>query len=196
MNDEYLTPFFKKANIVYNNTPNSTTINNEIQKGGDLKDFAKSTAKLVGSVASATPNLLNSASKKLSKKIYDKSSPNGLSNMITDAIVSALKKSDEYLKDSEKRRGKIQTDISKIKGMTMPNAINLYYGGGLLVFGNDFEIKKMVHMFYDDNTKPVYFSEEIGDSMDNNTVNKKISTPNPNPYTSANMIQEIKEVIG
>jgi hypothetical protein len=51
-------------------------------------------------------------------------------------------------------------------------------------------------MFYDNNTKPVYFSEEIGDSMDNNTVNKKISTPNPNPYTSANMIQEIKEVIG
>ena len=191
MNDKYLTPFFKKANIVYNNTSNSTAINNELQKGGDLKDFAKSTAKLVGSVASATPNVLSNASEKLSKKLMDK---NTLANMITDAIVAALKKSDEYLKDSEKRRGKIQADISKIKGMTMPNAINLYYGGGLLVFGNDFEIKKMVHMFYDDKTQPVYFSEEIGDTMENNTVNQKLGTPNP--YTSANIIQEIKEVIG
>jgi hypothetical protein len=76
----------------------------------------------------------------------------------------------------------------------MPNAINLYYGGGLLVFGPDFNIKQMIHMFYDDKTKPVYFSNEIGDSMEDDIINKNLTTSKP--YASANIIQEIKDVIG
>jgi hypothetical protein len=131
----------------------------------------------------------------IGKKIYRSSvsKEKVLALMITDAIISGLKKSDKYVKDKNKRVGKIRADIKKIKAMGMPNAINLYYGGGILVFGPKFNIQKMIHMFYNSETKPVYFSKEIGDSMEDNVVNENLTQTKT--YASANIIQEIKDVI-
>lgn len=167
MKQDYLTPFLKKANLHIPLTDNPLMSN----KGLNELPLEPLGPLLEGGGSNETD---------LAKKI-------------TDAIISGLNKSDKYVKDKEKRLGKIRTDIKKIKRISMPNAINLYYGGGILVFGQNFNIQKMIHMFYNTETKPVYFSKEIGDSMEDNVVNENITQFEP--YTSANIIQEIKDVI-
>ena len=190
MKQDYLTPFLKKANL---HIPLTLYLDNPLMSNKGLNDLP-----LVEPLEPLGPL----------EPLVEPLEPLGpleplvegggsiekaLAKMITDAIISGLKKSDKYVKDKEKRLGKIRADIKKIKIISMPNAINLYYGGGILVFGPNFNIQKMIHMFYNTDTKPVYFSKEIGDSMEDNVVNKNLTQSKK--YTSANIIQEIKDVI-
>ena len=115
-----------------------------------------------------------------------------LAGMIIKAIAAGLKQSNKYLEAAAKRNKKIQEDKEKIKRISMTNGIDMNYGGGLLVFGPNFKIEKMIHMFYDKQT-PMYFSTSVEDTMEDDVVNENIT--NPKPYTSTTIAQEIKEVI-
>jgi hypothetical protein len=205
MKQDYLTPFFKKANLhipitlYLENLPMSNKGLNDLPSMEDMPvsggGILKSSAKAVGSIIAAPLSIAKGTGDYIGKKIYRStvSKENVLALMITDAIISGLKKSNVYLKDKNKRDIKIKEDMNKIKRLTISNAIDLKYGGGILVFGPNFNIQKMIHIFYNTETKPVYFSKEIGDTMEDNVVNENLTKSKL--YSSANIIQEIKDVI-
>ena len=115
-----------------------------------------------------------------------------LADMIINAIVAGLKQSNQYLEEASKHNKKIQTDKNKINRITMDNGIDMNYGGGLLVFGPNFKIEQMIHMFYD-KKKPVFFSTPVQDSMADDVVNTNIRQPTS--YNSTTITEEIKKVI-
>ena len=192
MKQDYLTPFLKKANLhipltlYLENRPMSNKVLNELP----LEPFEP--------LEPLSPLIEESSGGGIGKFVY-RNLVKGVSNekvlalMITDAIISGLKNSNVYLKDKNKHDIKIKEGMNKIKRLTISNAIDLNYGGGILVFGPKFNIQKMIHMFYNTETKPVYFSKEIGDSMEDNVVNENLTKSKL--YSSANIIQEIKDVI-
>jgi hypothetical protein len=166
MKQDYLTPFLKHLSLQIpeqvSEYINTTGIDNILQKGGDDK-----------------PKNNDSDTKALAK-------------MIVNAITSALTKSDKYLEERNKRKKKIEADKKKIKSMTMANPIDMNYGGGILVFGPDFKIEEMIHMFYNEK-KPMYFSIPVEDTMSDNIVNTNIDIQTP--YSSADITNKIKTII-
>ena len=176
MKQDYLTPFLKHLSLQMPEQVSEyiTTVGIEdiVQKGGEGDDDDTET--------------------KPEGDKNDESVTKALAEKIANAIVSGLKKSNKYLEERNKRKKKIEADKNKIKRMTMVNPIDMNYGGGLLVFGPDFNIKKMIHMFYIEKA-PMYFSTEIGEIMDNNVVNQKLKKKKT--YSSANIANEIKTVI-
>ena len=176
------------------NAPLDTNDNNS-HTGGAIP------GKTLGRLASAIYNTPKSFGKK-----FMETTPERLAVMITDAIKSGLtqsNKSQTKEKDSSQPKEKdisqpkekansVQADINRIKRITMANGIDLYYGGGLLVFGPNFKIEKMIHMFYD-TQKPMYFSTPVNDTMADNVLNTNIA--NAKPFSSADITQEIKTVI-
>ena len=162
MKQDYLTPFLKHLSL---KMPSPVSDSVEIDK----KEEASVVIELVGGGGD------------------DK-----LATMIINAIKLGLKQSNKYLEAAAKRKKKIQEDKEKIKRISMTNGIDMNYGGGLLVFGPNFKIEKMIHMFYD-KQKPMYFSTSVEDTMENDVVIDKIS--DSEPYMSTTIAQEIKEVI-
>jgi hypothetical protein len=167
MKQDYLTPFLKHLSLQMpeqvSEYINTTGIDNILQKGGD-----------------DNPKNNNSETTALAK-------------MIVNAIKSALTQSNKYLEERAKREKKIEADKKKIKSMTMANPIDMNYGGGILVFGPDFKIEEMIHMFYAGNTKPMYFSIPVEDTMSDNIVNTNIDIQTP--YSSADITNKIKTII-
>jgi len=183
MKQEYLTPFLKHLSLKLPEPaiqyPTTTGIENIVQKGGDGDEENKEEEE------EEEPNQNSNDS--------NESGNNYLANMIVKAINLGLSKSDKYLEQRDKRKKKIRADKNKIKGITMANGIDMNYGGGILVFGPNFQIKQMIHMFYDQETKPMYFSTPVQSRMDDDVVNKNIKNK-PKPYTSAKIAQEIKKI--
>jgi hypothetical protein len=166
-----------------------------VSGGGIVTSTARAVGSLIAAPVSIPLNIVKGTGDYIGKKMYRSvvSKENVLALMITDAITEALKKSDKYVKENNIRYMKIKRDINKIKRLSMPNAINLYYGGGLLVFGPSFKIEKMIHMFYDTKTKPQYFSTSIDNIMPDNVVNTNLTKYTS--YDSDNIVEEIKKVI-
>jgi len=171
MKQEYLTPFLKHLSLTLP-TPSREVINGGSSDDIQILANKDSPLELVGGGDTTTDQL---------------------ATMIINAIKSGLSKSDKYLQDQAKREKKIQSDKNKINRITMENGIDMNYGGGILVFGPNFKIAQMIHMFYDAKTNPVYFSTSVQDSMADDIVNKNISRPNQ--YTSVDITQEIKKII-
>ena len=164
MKQDYLTPFLKHLSL---KMPSPVSDSVEIDK----KEEASVVIELVGGGDTTKEKL---------------------AGMIINAIKLGLKQSNKYLEAAAKRKKKIQADKEKIKRISMTNGIDMNYGGGLLVFGPNFKIEKMIHMFYD-KQKPMYFSTSVEDTMENDVVNENISKSKS--YTSTTIAQEIKDVI-
>ena len=164
MKQDYLTPFLKHLSL---KMPSPVSDSVEIDK----KEEASVVIELVGGGDTTKEKL---------------------AGMIINAIKLGLKQSNKYLEAAAKRKKKIQADKEKIKRITMTNGIDMNYGGGLLVFGPNFKIEKMIHMFYD-KQKPMYFSTSVEDTMEDDVVSEKIS--DSEEYTSTTIAQQIKEVI-
>jgi hypothetical protein len=162
MKQDYLTPFLKHLSL---KMPSPVSDSVEIDK----KEEASVVIELVGG-----------------------GDDDKLATMIINAIKLGLKQSNKYLEAAAKRKKKIQEDKEKIKRISMTNGIDMNYGGGLLVFGPNFKIEKMIHMFYE-KQKPMYFSTSVEETMEDNVVNENISESKP--YTSITIVQEIKDVI-
>ena len=171
MKQEYLTPFLKHLSLTLP-TPSREVINGGSSDDIQIPANKDPLVELVGGGDTTTDQL---------------------ATMIINAIKSGLSKSDKYLQDQAKREKKIQSDKNKINRMTMANGIDMNYGGGILVFGPNFKIEQMIHMFYDEKTKPMYFSIPVQDSMEDNVVNTNIRKPTP--YTSVDITREIKKII-
>jgi hypothetical protein len=171
MKQDYLTPFLKHLSLTLP-TPSRGVINGGSSDDIQIPANKDPLVELVGGGDTTTDQL---------------------ATMIINAIKSGLSKSDKYLQDQAKRKKKIRADKNKIKGITMANGIDMNYGGGILVFGPNFQIKQMIHMFYDQETKPMYFSTPVQARMDDDVVNKNIKNK-PKPYTSAKIAQEIKKI--
>ena len=171
MKQEYLIPFLKHLSLTLP-TPSREVINGGSSDDIQIPANKDSPVELVGG---------------------GDTTDDQLATMIINAINSGLSKSDKYLQDQAKRVKKIQADKNKINRITMANGIDMNYGGGILVFGSNFKIEQMIHMFYDAKTTPMYFSTSVQDSMENDVVNKNISEPKA--YTSVNITQEIKRII-
>ena len=163
MKQDYLTPFLKHLSL---KMPSPVSDSVEIDK----KEEASVVIELVGGGGDDEK----------------------LAGMIIKAIAAGLKQSNKYLEAGAKRNKKIQADKEKIKRISMTNGIDMNYGGGLLVFGPNFKIEKMIHMFYDEQ-KPMYFSTSVEETMEDDVVNENIT--NPQQYTSTTIAQEIKDVI-
>ena len=171
MKQEYLIPFLKHLSLTLP-TPSREVINGGSSDDIQILANKDSPLELVGGGDTTTDQL---------------------ATMIINAIKSGLSKSDKYLQDQAKREKKIQSDKNKINRMTMANGIDMNYGGGILVFGPNFKISQMIHMFYDAKTNPMYFSTPVQDSMADDIVNQNISRPNQ--YTSVDITREIKKII-
>jgi hypothetical protein len=162
MKQDYLTPFLKHLSL---KMPSPVSDSVEIDK----KEEASVVIELVGGGGDEK-----------------------LAGMIINAIKLGLKQSNKYLEAAAKRNKKIQADKEKIKRISMTNGIDMNYGGGLLVFGPNFKIEKMIHMFYDKQT-PMYFSTSVEDTMEDDVVIDKIS--DSEPYMSTTIAEEIKKII-
>lgn len=211
MKQDYLLPFLKKANLripdifVLDNQVdlpvNENPVNELVDEitGGAITDALKTTAKVATAIPlgvaktalyTAPKNLLYKPLQSIGKNVYRNmvaSKEEVLALMIKDAIQKALKNSVKNINADKEKLKQIQTDIQTIKKMILANKIDMDYGGGLLVFGPDFHIQKMIH-FFDKN----YFSTEIGAVMKDDAVQSGMTQAQA--YSSKTIADEIIQI--
>ena len=76
--------------------------------------------------------------------------------------------------------------------MLTTNNIDIEYGGGLLIFGTDLQIKKMIHMFQLKNESNKYFVKEIDANIENDVILEGIH--DSNEFDSSIIVQEILNI--
>jgi hypothetical protein len=173
MKQDYLAPFLKKANIPDIRDLPAVQDMPFLQEGGGV---------------------LNQPFTYIGKKVYRNimaSKEEVLALTIKDIIRKALKISKNKQKYNEEREKQIQIDIQTIQKMTLTNKIDLEYGGGLLVFGPDFNISQMIHLFGKDN--PQFFSTDVGAVMNPDVVNTNMNEAQQ--YSSQSIVDVIENVV-
>jgi len=149
------------------------------------KGAAYGTAALVGAVPYA---LYKGVKHGIINPLTKTSPEHALARKIVISIQNALG-------EITKSQKVIQEDIEKIQRLTIPNQIDLNYGGGILIFDGDFNIIQTMYFCYQNGETPVYMNEPIDTSnTENDFLNQLLAEEHP-PYASKPITIELLSVL-
>ena len=181
MNRDYLIPFLNHlslklpSNVVYNNTIRAIVDKNTHIGGKAISQVQSKQNQMI-----KPKGLIGGAQGDEEKK-----QQLTLATMISKAIIAGFNISKERVK-------KDKLDEDNIKKMLTTNNIDIEYGGGLLIFGTDLQIKKMIHMFQLKNESNKYFVKEIDANIENDVILEGIH--DSNEFDSSIIVQEILNI--
>jgi len=160
--------------------------------GNTGKKVAVETANLVTSgVVSGTrigSRILRAPVKHLLIDPLTKTSPeNNLAIKFTQAIQSALK-----IVSTDKKY--LENEYARLAKLVIKNPIDMNIGGGILLFGPDFQIQSFTHIFKKDGSL-FSFENTIGSPSENDENLKNGLDKGGEPFDPATMVESIKNNI-
>ena len=127
------------------------------------------------------------------KVYYFKTMPTGFNGVIqtsTNPQMTSLNPQAIYKIDLKAQLKEI--DLQKISKLVIEKPVNLNFGGGFLIFGPDFKIISMIHIF-NKNNEPFYFEKNFNSHIEPNVINEGVKSEQK--YTVKQNVKSITDII-
>jgi hypothetical protein len=181
---------------------NETISNVHLYKGGEeetkepqenlQKEVSKKKTSILTKIKNAPKNAIYSAKSGLKSAVNyvtgtstEEDKIKKLAEDITDSFQQAIYKID--LKAQLK-----EIDLQKISKLVIEKPVNLNFGGGFLIFGPDFKITSMIHIF-NKNNEPFYFEKNFNSHIEPNVINEGVKSEQK--YTVKQNVKSITDII-
>jgi hypothetical protein len=196
-------PFITALNQPYSGGDLNETISNvHLYKGGEeetkepqenlQKEVSKKKTSILTKIKNAPKNAIYSAKSGLKSAVNyvtgtstEEDKIKKLAKDITDSFQQAIYKID--LKAQLK-----EIDLQKISKLVIEKPVNLNFGGGFLIFGPDFKITSMIHIF-NKNNEPFYFEKNFNSHIEPNVINEGVKSEQK--YTVKQNVKSITDII-
>jgi hypothetical protein len=163
MINPYLDKFLKKRNLYCRSSIHGGE-NQEETKKNSLTNIMSPIKNAPLKVINSTKQVIKTMKNKVFRTTDLEVKLKELSKKITDAIQKAFSINHQ----KEKLR---QLELQKVSKLVIEKPINLNFGGGFLIFGDDLKISSMIHIFNKEN-QPFYFEKGFSSIIENNTINE------------------------
>ena len=199
MTNQFLDKILKKRNInLATPSPFITALNQPYSGGGEedstepQKEVSKKKTSILTKIKNAPANAIYSAKTGLKSAVNyatgtstEEVKIKKLAEDITDSFQQAIYKID--LKAQLK-----EIDLQKISKLVIEKPVNLNFGGGFLIFGPDFKIISMIHIF-NKNNEPFYFEKNFNSHIEPNVINEGVKSEQK--YTVKQNVKSITDII-
>jgi len=206
MTNQFLDKILKKRNVnLVTSSPLIHAFNQSYSGGGEeedklnneeskepQKEVSKKKTSILTKIKNAPANAIYSAKSGLKSAANyatgtstEEVKIKKLAEDITDSFQQAIYKID--LKAQLK-----EIDLQKISKLVIEKPVNLNFGGGFLIFGPDFKITSMIHIF-NKNNEPFYFEKNFNSHIEPNVINEGVKSEQK--YTVKQNVKSITDII-